>query len=56
MQYYTREIRVNLEQLTNRTKSFVLHVEKIFDGLSSERVRELQTKLKKLITDLRAES
>jgi len=49
-QYYAREIKVNLEQLSNQTKNFVLEIEKIIDGLNSESIAHLQNKLKKLTT------
>lgn len=50
MQYYTREIRVNLDQLANKTKSFVLEIEEIIDSLNSERITLLQNRLKELIS------
>lgn len=50
MQYYTREIKVNTEQLSSQTKNFVLEIEKMIDGLNSERIVLLQNKLKELMT------
>jgi hypothetical protein len=48
MQYYTQEIKVDLDKMMERTKNFVLAVEKIIDGLNSERIAQLQRKLKSL--------
>jgi len=50
MQYYTREIRVNLDQIVNQTKNFVLKIEEIIDSLNSERTTLLKNKLKELIS------
>lgn len=47
-QYYTQEIKVDLEQLMDQTKNFVLEIEKVIDGLNSERIMQLQKKLKEL--------
>jgi uncharacterized protein (UPF0332 family) len=49
-QYYTQEIKVDLEQLVNKTKNFVLETEKIIDALNSERIEQLQKKLKELVS------
>ena len=48
MQYYTREIKVDLEELMNQTKNFVLEMERIIDGLNSEIITSLQNRLKGL--------
>jgi uncharacterized protein (UPF0332 family) len=48
MQYYTREINVDLEQLMKKAKKFVLDIEKIIDSLNSERIMALQKKLENL--------
>lgn len=48
MQYYTRKINIDLEKLMKRTKSFVLDIEKILDGLNSDRITELQNILQNL--------
>jgi uncharacterized protein (UPF0332 family) len=46
MQYYTQQISVNLEQVIKGTKKFVLEIENVADGLNSERIAELQKRLK----------
>jgi uncharacterized protein (UPF0332 family) len=48
MQYYTQEVKVNLDQLMNQTRDFVLEIEKVIDRLDSERIAQLQKKLKEL--------
>jgi len=48
MQYYTRKISIDLEELMKRTKIFVLDIEKILDGLNSDRITELQNILQNL--------
>jgi len=50
MQYYTREIGVNLDQIVNQTKNFVLKIEEIIDTLNSERITLIKNKLKELIS------
>jgi hypothetical protein len=47
-QYYTRETNVDLQQVIGKTKQFVLEIEKTIDGLNTERISELQKKLKVL--------
>ncbi|MCL4429718.1 MAG: HEPN domain-containing protein [Chloroflexi bacterium] len=47
-QYYTWEIRADLEEVTNKTKQFVLEIEKVIDTLNTEQLLEFQKKLKKL--------
>lgn len=49
MQYYTRQIKVNMEQLTKQTKNFVLKIEKLIDGLNSERIIFLRNRFKRLM-------
>lgn len=49
-QYYTQEISVDLEQVMKRAKKFVLAVEKVTDELNTEKIAELQKKLKILFT------
>ena len=44
-QYYTRETNVDLEKLINKTRQFVLEIEKIIDGLNSQKITLLQKKL-----------
>ena len=48
MQYYTHEISVDLEQVMKKTKKFVLEIENVIDGLNSEKIAELQKRLKVL--------
>ncbi|MCW4022059.1 MAG: HEPN domain-containing protein [Candidatus Bathyarchaeota archaeon] len=48
MQYYTQEIQVDLKQIIKKTKKFVLEIEKIIDDLTTEKITELQNKLKNL--------
>lgn len=48
-QYYTQEIEVDLNQLMDETKNFVLEVEKIIDNLNPERITQLQNHLKELV-------
>ena len=47
-QYYTHEISVDLEQVKKKTKKFVLEIENAIDGLNSEKIAELQKRLKVL--------
>ena len=47
-QYYTHEISVDLEQVKKKTKKFVLEIENVIDGLNSEKIAELQKRLKVL--------
>jgi hypothetical protein len=47
-QYYTQETNVDLQQVIGKTKQFVLEIEKTIDGLNTERISELQKKLKNL--------
>ncbi len=49
VQYYTQEIKVDLKQLVNQTKNFVLEMEKIIDGLNAERIVLVQGKLRELL-------
>jgi len=49
MQYYTQEIKVDLDKSMSQTKNFVLEIEKIADWLNLERVMELQKKLRDLM-------
>src|SRR3972149_8444170 len=46
--HYTRELEVNLTDLMQQTKQFVLQIEELIDGLNSEEVAALQKKLKEL--------
>jgi uncharacterized protein (UPF0332 family) len=47
-QYYTQEIHVELDQVMKKTKKFVLEIDKVIDGLNSERITELQKRIKVL--------
>jgi len=46
-QYYPVTVEVNLEQLKSKTKDFVLEVEKMLDGLTSDEIRDLVGRLKR---------
>lgn len=48
LQYYTQPISVDLEQVMKGTKKFVLEIENVADGLNSQRIVEMQKKLKSL--------
>jgi hypothetical protein len=48
LQYYTQQISVDLEQVIKGTKKFVLEIKNVADGLNSERITELQKRLKVL--------
>jgi len=47
-QYYTQEITVDLNQVLTQAKRFVLEIEKTLDSLNSERIEQLQDKLKRV--------
>ncbi len=49
LQYYTREVKVNLGQLIAQTKNFVLEIERLMDSLNSEKIKAVQAKLKQLM-------
>jgi len=44
-QYYTQELRVDMEQVIEETKQFVLEIEKVLDGLNSEQISKLRNKI-----------
>jgi len=48
-QYYTQEIRVELEQEIKKTKQFLLEIEKVIDGLNPEKISRLQSNLTTLV-------
>lgn len=48
-QYYTQEVKVDLDQMISETKNFVLEVEKIIDSLNPERITHLQNRLNELV-------
>ena len=48
MQYYTQEIKMDLKQLMNQTKNFVLEIEKVMDGLNTESIMLMQKKVREL--------
>lgn len=48
-QYYTQEIEVNINQMIDETKNFVLEVEKIIDSLNPDEIAQLQNSLKVLV-------
>lgn len=49
MQYFVREVKVDLYRLIAETRDFVFEMEKLMDGLNSERVGLLRNKLKNLM-------
>ncbi len=49
MQYYTEEVKVDLKQLVNQTKNFVLYIERIIDELNAGRIVLLQKEVKELV-------
>ena len=49
VQYYTQEVKVDLDQMISETKNFVLEVEKIIDSLNPERITQLQKRIKRLV-------
>lgn len=48
VQYYSRQIKVNLDDLMRKTNRFVLQIEEIVDGLNAGRIAQLQKKLRGL--------
>ncbi len=49
LQYYPKEVKINTEHLISQTKSFVLEIEKIIDGLNTEEIAALQNRVKEAI-------
>lgn len=49
LQYYPKEVKINTEQLISKTKSFVLEIEEIIDGLNTEKIGALQNKVKETV-------
>lgn len=49
MQYYPKEAKINTEQLISQTKTFVLQMEEIIDGLNTEKIAVLQNKVKEAV-------
>ncbi|MCW4017786.1 MAG: HEPN domain-containing protein [Candidatus Bathyarchaeota archaeon] len=47
-QYYTQEINVDLDEVQTKTKRFVLEIEKVIDGLNTEKIAGLQETLRAL--------
>ncbi len=52
-QYYTKEITVDEKQLVSDAKAFVLEIEKLVEGLNSEKILNLQKRLKELSSTTR---
>lgn len=50
LQYYTRSVKINTEQLVSQTKTFVLLIEETIDGLNTEDIVILQNKVKESIS------
>lgn len=48
VQYYSREIKIDLADLMQQTKQFVLQMEEIIDGLNAQKTAELQKKFRTL--------
>ena len=48
--HYTRHVDVDLDELMNQTKAFVLEIERIIDSLNQEKIATLQKKLKNLVS------
>jgi len=48
MQYYTQQLNIDLEEIMRGTKKFVHEIENIADSLNSERIVELQNRMKAL--------
>jgi len=48
MQYYSRDITVDIDKLMAQTKFFILEIEKIIDSLNSEKIASLQNRLRDL--------
>ncbi len=49
LQYYPKKIKIDTEHLISQTKSFVLEIEKIIDGLNTEEIATLQNRVKEAI-------
>jgi uncharacterized protein (UPF0332 family) len=47
-QYYSTELTVNVTDLMQQTKQFVLHIEELIDGMNAEKIASLQQKTKEL--------
>lgn len=52
-QYYSREIQVNLQQVMDQTRNFMLEIEKIIDSLTPGTIMSLQKKLRELVATQR---
>jgi uncharacterized protein (UPF0332 family) len=48
VQYYSRELKIELADLMQQAKQFVLQIEELIDSLNAEKVATLQQKLKEL--------
>lgn len=48
-QYYTEELTVDLEEVLEKTKRFVLEIEKVLDSLSPVEVEKMIAKTKKML-------
>jgi uncharacterized protein (UPF0332 family) len=46
VQYYTTIVDVNIHQMVVETRRFVLKIEEIIDGLNTQRITNIQKKLK----------
>ncbi|MGO9643754.1 MAG: HEPN domain-containing protein [Candidatus Bathyarchaeia archaeon] len=50
-QYYSTEIKVNLDELMLRTKEFALQIEELIDGLTAQEIANLQKRLRAIASD-----
>jgi uncharacterized protein (UPF0332 family) len=49
VQYYSKEVKTDLDNIIPQTKQFVLQIEEIIDTLNAEKIADLQKNLKELI-------
>jgi uncharacterized protein (UPF0332 family) len=52
-QYYSREVKVNLGDLMQQTKGFVLQIEELIDRLNPQEIAGLQKRLRALVSGKR---
>jgi uncharacterized protein (UPF0332 family) len=49
VQYYSRQVSTNLDDIMQQTKQFVLQIEELIDGLNAEKIAGLQKKLNEFV-------
>lgn len=49
LQYYPKNVKINTEHLISQTKSFVLAIEEIIDGLNTEKIAAMQNKAREAV-------